>query len=59
MRIMTVQPRIDRLPDDKVVMVQMSTDTVRLVNGMGIQNVQWSSEGNMVNNYKVMTIQVP
>ena len=50
---------VDRLPDDKVVMVQMSTDTVRLVNGMTMQNVQWSSEGNMVNNYKVMTIQVP
>lgn len=50
---------IDRLPEDTVVMVLMSSDTVRLVNGMSMQNVQWSSEGNMVNNYKVMTIQVP
>lgn len=49
----------DHLEADNVVMVQMTPDVVRLVNGMGISNVEWKSEGNMVTNYKVMTIQVP
>ena len=50
---------IDTLPADNVLLVQMTPDVVRLVRGMGIQNVEWKSEGNMVTNYKVMTIQVP
>lgn len=50
---------VDTLPDDNVLMVQMTSDVVRLVRGMGIQNVEWSNEGGMVTNYKVMTIQVP
>jgi len=40
-------------------LVQMTSDTVRLVDGMPIQNVEWSSQGGMVHNYKVMTIRVP
>lgn len=50
---------VDTLTADNVVLAQMTSDVVRLVNGMGIQNVQWSEEGNMVTKYKVMTIQVP
>ena len=50
---------VDTLTSDNVLLVQMTTDVVRLVRGMGIQNVEWKSEGNMVTNYKVMTIQVP
>jgi len=50
---------IDTLPANNVLLVQMTSDVVRLVRGMGIQNVEWKSEGNMVTNYKVMTIQVP
>jgi hypothetical protein len=50
---------IDTLPANTVLMVQMTSDVVRLVRGMGLQNVEWKSEGNMVTNYKVMTIQVP
>ncbi|MFW6120252.1 MAG: major capsid protein [Petrotogales bacterium] len=50
---------VDYLPDDTVIMVQMTADVVRLVRGLGITNVEWSSEGNMTNHYKVMTIQVP
>jgi len=49
----------DHMDSDNVVLVQMTSDVVRLVNGMGITNVEWKSEGNMVTNYKVMTIQVP
>lgn len=49
----------DKLPDDNVVLVQMTSDVVRLVDGMGIQNIQWKEEGNFVSKFKVMTIQVP
>jgi len=50
---------IDTLPANNVFMVQMTPDVVRLVRGMDLQNIQWSTEGGMVNKYKVMTIQVP
>lgn len=50
---------VDTLPTNNAVMVQMTPDVVRLVQGMGIQNIQWQTEGNFVNKYKVMTIQVP
>lgn len=50
---------IDTLPANNVLLVQMTSDVVRLVRGMGLQNVEWSTEGKFLNNYKVMTIQVP
>jgi hypothetical protein len=50
---------VDSLPANNAVLVQMTPDVVRLVQGMGIQNVQWQTEGNFINRYKVMTIQVP
>lgn len=50
---------IDTLPANTVLLVQMTSDVVRLVKGMPIQSVQWQMEGNMVTKYKVMTIQVP
>lgn len=50
---------VDRLSADNVLMVQLSSDVVRIVNGMPLQNVQWGTEGNLVHKYKVMTIQVP
>ena len=50
---------IDTLEANNVLLVQMTSDVVRLVNGFGLTNVQWNSEGGMVTNYKVMTIQVP
>lgn len=50
---------IDKLPANNVVLVEMTTDVVRWINGLNIQNVEWSTEGNMVHKYKVMTIQVP
>jgi len=50
---------IDTLPADTMILVCMNTDVVSLVRGMAIQNVQWKSEGDMINNFKVMTIQVP
>jgi hypothetical protein len=50
---------IDTLTADNVLMVQMTSDVVRLVRGMGMQNVEWQTEGRFINKYKVLTIQVP
>lgn len=50
---------IDTLPANTVVLVQMTSDVVRLVRGMGIQNVEWQTEGKMITKFKCMTIQVP
>jgi hypothetical protein len=50
---------IDKLPTDNVLLVEMSSDVVRWVNGLSMQNVEWSTEGGMIHKYKVMTIQVP
>jgi hypothetical protein len=47
------------MPSNNIVMIELSSEVVRWVTGMNMQNVQWSSEGNLVHNYKVMTIQVP
>lgn len=49
----------DFLQNDNVLLVEMSSRNVRLVRGMGMQNVQWSEQGGFVSKYKVMTIQVP
>lgn len=50
---------VDRLPDDTVLLVTMSSDVVDLIDGLPIQNFMWDSEGGFVHNFKVMTIQVP
>lgn len=49
----------DTLPADNVILVQMTVDTVRLVQGMAVQVVQWDTEGKFVNKFKVLTIAVP
>ncbi len=52
--------RLDRWTSDyKMVMVQMTPDVCRAVNGMDITTVQWESSGGMRLNFKVMAIQVP
>lgn len=50
---------VDRLADDTVIMVQMTRDVVDVIDGMPMQNMEWSSEGGLVHHYKVMTIQIP
>lgn len=50
---------IDTLKADNILLVQMTKDVVRLVRGLGIQNIQWAEEGGMVLKMKVMTIQLP
>jgi len=50
---------VDKLTADHVIMVQMTSDVVRLVNGMEITPVEWQEQGGMVLHYKVMGIKVP
>lgn len=55
--------RLDFLTSDNdpftLIMVQMTSDVARAVNGMDITTVQWESVGGMQLNFKVMCIQVP
>lgn len=49
----------DKMTTDKVIMVQLTSDVIRLVNGLSVTTVQWDTEGGMQVNFKVMAIQVP
>jgi uncharacterized linocin/CFP29 family protein len=49
----------DKLAANTVVLVQLTVDTVRMVEGLPLQTVEWQTEGNMVFHYRVMTILVP
>lgn len=49
----------DFLTAGKVALVQMRSDTVRIVNGLDITTVQWEEEGGMRVKFKVMAIKVP
>jgi hypothetical protein len=49
----------DSITADNVVLVQMTSDVVRLVQGMPISVVEWQTEGGMRTHFKVMTIMVP
>lgn len=41
------------------VMVQMTSNVVRMVKGMDIRTIQWPSDGGLQLNFKVMAINVP
>lgn len=47
------------VPDYSLIMVQQTTDVVRMVIGMDITTVQWESHGGMQLNFKVMCVMVP
>jgi uncharacterized linocin/CFP29 family protein len=49
----------DFLTADNVLLVQMTSDVVRIVEGLAIQTIQWELEGGMLMNFKVMAIMVP
>lgn len=52
--------RLDLLTSAQtLLLVQMTGDTVRAVNGMDITTLQWESKGGMQLNFKVLCIQVP
>lgn len=50
---------IDRLAASNVLLVQMTSNVVRIIRGMGLTNLQSQTEFGFVNKYKVVTIQVP
>ena len=50
---------IDTLADDTVLLVQMTPDVVRLIQGLPLQNIEWDTEGKFITKYKVITIAVP
>lgn len=50
---------LDNMSNNDIVMVQMTPDVVRMVNALGVQTLQWETNGGMKLNFKVMTIQVP
>lgn len=49
----------DKLTANKVLLVQMTADTVRMVDGLGITTVEWDEGGGFSTNFKVLTIMVP
>jgi len=49
----------DVLTASNVVLVQMDSDVVRMVEGLPMTNVEWDQMGGMIQNMKIMTIMVP
>jgi uncharacterized linocin/CFP29 family protein len=47
------------LSASNILMIQMTSDVIDLVDGMQPTTVQWETEGGMVVNFKVMCIMVP
>lgn len=50
---------VDSLTANKVVLVQMTADVVRMVEGLPLTTVEWDTHGGLSTEYKVMTIMVP
>jgi hypothetical protein len=52
--------RLDYLTSGfQMIMLQMTSEVVQAINGMGVTTVQWDSQGGARKNFKVMAIQVP
>jgi len=50
---------LDHMTDFQLVLVQQTSDVIRMVIGMDITTVQWETMGGMRLNFKVMAILVP
>jgi len=50
---------VDYLTGFQMILVQMTSDVARLVNGMDITTLQWETDGGMRVHFKVMAIWVP
>jgi len=50
---------VDKLTANNVLLVQMTSDVVRVVRGLAVQNIEWAEEGGFVKKFKVITIDVP
>jgi len=49
----------DKIDANNVFLVEMSSETVQLINGMNITPVEWKTDGGMALYFKVMGIKVP
>lgn len=49
----------DHMTSSKVIMLQLTSDVMRMVIGLDIVTVEWDSEGGLLHNFKVMAIMVP
>jgi len=49
----------DFLTADNVLLVEMNSETIRMIQGLPVTTVEWDTEGGMQHQYKVMTILVP
>jgi len=49
----------DKLAADNVVLVSMAVETVRMVEALPLQTIQWEEKGGMVMLFKPLTINVP
>lgn len=50
---------VDALPDENILLVQITSNVVRIVQGMGLTNIEWKSGDGFINYYKAMAIEVP
>ncbi len=50
---------VDKLTANNILLIQMTQDVVRMVEGMPLTTVEWDEGGGFATNYKVMTIMVP
>lgn len=50
---------LDFMQNYDIILVQMTSDIVRMVMGMDITTLQWDTKGGMQKNFKVMAIMVP
>lgn len=50
---------LDNLATNTVMLVQMTSDVIRMVNAMEPTILQWETTGGLMVHFKVMTIQVP
>jgi uncharacterized linocin/CFP29 family protein len=62
-RIMAIEGISDVRPTTKIVagflLVQLSSDTIEMVNGFGPTMVEWETKGGFELNFKIMSIMVP
>jgi uncharacterized linocin/CFP29 family protein len=49
----------DKLTANKCVLVQMTSDVIRMVEGLPVQTFEWQGTSPFTTNYKVATIMVP
>lgn len=55
----TIVRTLDNMSNNDIIMIQLTSDVIRMVNAMPITTLQWETHGGMELNFKVMTIQVP